>query len=59
MRFSSSTLLIGAGLAHVAIANYAVQDDYSGNNFFSMFNFDTVSFLSRSLPITCPTHSLV
>ncbi len=36
------TTFFGAGLASVALAAYTVQDDYSGNNFFAMFGFDTV-----------------
>lgn len=36
-----STLLFACGLAPFALAAYSVQDDYSGNNFFSMFTFDT------------------
>ena len=36
-----STLLFGCGLAPFALAAYSIQDDYSGNNFFSMFTFDT------------------
>ena len=36
-----STLLFGCGLAPFALAAYSVQDDYSGNNFFSLFTFDT------------------
>lgn len=37
-----STTFLSAGLASVALAAYTVQDDYSGNNFFGMFRFDTV-----------------
>ena len=36
-----STLLFGCGLAPFALAAYSIQDDYSGNNFFSLFTFDT------------------
>ena len=40
-----STLLYGAAsLLPFAQAIYQVQDDYSGNNFFDMFRFDTVRF---------------
>ena len=41
MHFSISTLLFGCGLAPFALAAYSIQDDYSGNNFFSLFAFDT------------------
>ena len=37
-----SNLLLGAGLVPLALAAYVVEDDYSGNNFFDMFTFDTV-----------------
>ena len=37
-----STLLLGGGLVPLALAGYAVQDDYSGDRFFDMFTFDTV-----------------
>ena len=36
-----STLLLSYGLAPLALTAYSIQDDYSGNNFFSMFTFDT------------------
>lgn len=36
-----STLLFSCGLAPLALAAYSIQDDYSGNNFFAMFSFDT------------------
>ncbi len=36
------TTILCAGLVSVTIAAYTVQDDYSGNNFFGMFGFDTV-----------------
>ncbi|KAL8640477.1 MAG: hypothetical protein Q9228_002604 [Teloschistes exilis] len=34
-------LLLAAGLAKLSLAIYSVKDDYSGENFFNMFNFDT------------------
>lgn len=37
-----STAVFGGALASVTLAGYTVQDDYSGNNFFAMFGFDTV-----------------
>ncbi|MCJ1239044.1 hypothetical protein MMC14_007037 [Varicellaria rhodocarpa] len=36
-----STLLTCAGLVHLGIAGYTLEDDYSVGNFFSMFNFIT------------------
>lgn len=36
------TTFLCAGLVSGTIAAYIVQDDYSGNNFFGMFGFDTV-----------------
>ena len=36
-----STLVLCYGLAPLALAAYSIQDDYSGNNFFSKFTFDT------------------
>ena len=37
-----STLLFACGLVPLALARYDLRDDYSGDNFFSMFTFDTV-----------------
>lgn len=34
-------LLVGT-LAKSSLAAYAIKDDYSADNFFNMFNFDTV-----------------
>ena len=46
MYFTTPTLLLAAaGLAEIAAAAYSVLDDYSGNNFFNMFTFDTVGLL--------------
>jgi hypothetical protein len=36
-----STLFFSCGLAPLTLAAYSIQDDYSGNNFFAMFGFDT------------------
>ncbi|MCJ1395103.1 hypothetical protein MMC18_007984 [Xylographa bjoerkii] len=41
MRFT--TLLVSAGLVHLGIAGYTLEDDYSVANFFSMFNFTTIA----------------
>ena len=38
-----STLILGAGLAQLGLAQYSLKDEYSGDNFANMFNFDTVS----------------
>ncbi|MCJ1320286.1 hypothetical protein MMC15_005624 [Xylographa vitiligo] len=38
-----TTLLVCAGLVHLGIAGYTLEDDYSAANFFSMFNFQTES----------------
>lgn len=40
-----STILLGTGLAQLSLAAYNLKDDYSANNFASMFRFDTVSLL--------------
>jgi len=37
------TLLIGAGLVDLSIAGYVLQDNYNPSNFFSQFDFFTVS----------------
>ncbi len=48
MHFSTPTLLFAAvGLAEIAAAAYSVLDDYSGNNFFNMFTFETVGPLPK------------
>lgn len=39
MRFTS--VIAASALAGPSIAGYAIQDDYSPENFFSMFNFFT------------------
>ncbi|MCJ1284958.1 hypothetical protein MMC26_004295 [Xylographa opegraphella] len=36
-----TTLLVCVGFAHLALAGYTLEDDYSAANFFSMFNFQT------------------
>ncbi|KAI4251471.1 MAG: hypothetical protein LQ352_004833, partial [Teloschistes flavicans] len=36
-----SHLLLATGLAKLCLAIYSVKDEYSGENFFNMFNFDT------------------
>ncbi len=36
------TTFLSAGLVSATLAAYTVQDDYSGNNFFGMFGYDTV-----------------
>lgn len=41
------TLLIGAGLVHLSIAGYVLQDNYNPSNFFSQFDFFTVSNFSK------------
>ena len=40
-----TTLLAAGGLVRLASAAYSLTDDYSGNNFFNMFNFETVRLL--------------
>lgn len=37
-----STIILGAGLAQLGLAAYNIKDDYSADNFASMFRFDTV-----------------
>ncbi|KAL9124217.1 MAG: hypothetical protein Q9217_006432 [Psora testacea] len=37
-----STLLLGGGLVPLTLAGYTIQDDYSGDNFFPNFRFDTM-----------------
>ena len=37
----STTLLLGSGLVPLAVAQYTLADDYSGNNFFNLMSFDT------------------
>lgn len=58
-----STAVFGAGLASVALAGYTVQDDYSGNNFFAMFGFDTVqihlAFLGNPINGCCSLTTLL
>ncbi|MCJ1290014.1 hypothetical protein MMC34_001549 [Xylographa carneopallida] len=44
-----ATLLVSAGLVHLSIAGYTLEDDYSAANFFSMFNFQTVSTRTYSV----------
>ncbi|KAL8690262.1 MAG: hypothetical protein Q9224_004446 [Gallowayella concinna] len=39
MRFSS--LLLITGMAQLGLATYSIKDDYSADNFFNMFTFDT------------------
>ena len=38
-----STLFVAAGLTKTALAAYSLVDDYSGANFFNMFDFYTGS----------------
>lgn len=38
----SSTLFALAGLVSLSTAGYVLEDDYSGDSFFSMFDFFTV-----------------
>ena len=61
MHFFTPTLLFAAaGLAEIAAAAYSVQDDYSGNNFFNMFTFDTVGPLPKTLSeIHCESNRLI
>ena len=40
-----SSILLGTGLAQLSLAAYNIKDDYSADNFASMFRFDTVSLL--------------
>lgn len=55
MHFSTPALLLGAAaLAQIAAAAYSLQNDYSGNNFFDMFTFDTVGSLSPKTPSKLP-----
>ena len=39
-----STLLAAGGLVRLASAAYSLADDFSGQNFFNGFNFETVCF---------------
>ena len=39
-----STLLAAGGLVRLALASYSLADDFSGQNFFNGFNFETVCF---------------
>lgn len=43
-----SSILLGTGLAQLSLAAYNIKDDYSANNFASMFRFDTVSILQST-----------
>ncbi|KAL8726624.1 MAG: hypothetical protein Q9181_005973, partial [Wetmoreana brouardii] len=36
-----SHILLASGLAQLGLAVYSVKDEYSGESFFDMFNFDT------------------
>ncbi|KAL8715378.1 MAG: hypothetical protein Q9220_000711 [cf. Caloplaca sp. 1 TL-2023] len=36
-----SSLLVAAGLTRLGLAAYSIKDDYSADNFFNMFTFDT------------------
>ena len=62
-----STILLGAGLAQLGLAAYNIKDDYSADNFASMFSFDTVGVSNHprnhSYSHTCqeddPTHGYV
>lgn len=40
------------GLFNSSLAAYTLKDDYSGSNFFSMFDFFTVSNICQSCPLT-------
>lgn len=40
MRFPT-TALLAVALARLSEAGYVLEDDYSGSNFFNMFNFFT------------------
>lgn len=40
MHFYTS-LLLGSGLVPLAISQYTLADDYSGDNFFNLMTFDT------------------
>lgn len=42
-------LLLASRLAQLGLATYSVKDDYSADNFFNMFNFETV-YLFSSMP---------
>lgn len=43
-----STLLTLGGFAQLGLAGYSLKDNYAPDNFFNMFNFDTVSYFIRS-----------
>lgn len=40
---ASKSISLLLGLAPLAFARYSLKDDYSGDRFFDMFTFDTVS----------------
>ena len=40
-----SNLFLAGGIAQLGLAAYSIKDDYSADNFFNMFTFDTVRFL--------------
>ena len=42
-----SAIFLGTGLAQLGLAAYNIKDDYSADNFASMFRFDTVGNFSR------------
>ena len=44
-------LFFGASLAQLGFAAYSLKDDYSGNNFVNMFNFDTVGLHGSHLSL--------
>lgn len=47
-----TTLLLSGGLVPLAFAGYALRDDYSGNNFFNKFTFDTVRASSSRILVS-------
>lgn len=53
-----SRFLLATGMTKLSLAVYSVKDEYSGENFFNMFNFDTVYSPSSSCYPISKTHFL-